>query len=370
MIPGLDGLRAIAYLLVFFFHARYLGVGWVGVQFFFVLSGFLITGILIDMKKSLPTGAYFIKFYGRRFLRIFPLYYFYLIAAGGLTTWLISLKYRPSYMETFGEQAKYAYFYIYNFMSVTVIKDPSFLLEHFWSLAVEEQFYIFWPLVLLFIPEKHYKKLFLGLIVLGPTFRVGMFILQSQGVLPFFTHTTPEAISPLPFTHTDAFAFGAYISRYRIPKAKIQFVVTLVLLPILGFSTQYLSTGEAGNLSTLGYPAFMPNMYQFIWGYSLLAYFFALVIQLVVQNNLFVRILEWPPLRYMGKISYGLYVYHQPMIWFSADIQQLGIVEDNLVKPVTTIVAFFGTLLIAAMSYHLLEKPLLNLKDRFFSLKT
>jgi len=89
MIPGLDGLRAVAYLLVFFFHARYLEVGWIGVQFFFVLSGFLITGILLDMKNSLPTGGYFLKFYGRRFLRIFPLYYFYLLLMAGLTAWLI-----------------------------------------------------------------------------------------------------------------------------------------------------------------------------------------------------------------------------------------------------------------------------------------
>ena len=76
MIPGLDGLRGIAFLLVFALHTDYLQVGWVGVQFFFVLSGFLITGILLDMKKSLPPREYFFKFYGRRFLRIFPLYYF------------------------------------------------------------------------------------------------------------------------------------------------------------------------------------------------------------------------------------------------------------------------------------------------------
>ena len=62
MIPGLDGLRAIAILLVFATHTDLLEIGWVGVQLFFVLSGFLITGILLDMKDSLPTGAYFIKF--------------------------------------------------------------------------------------------------------------------------------------------------------------------------------------------------------------------------------------------------------------------------------------------------------------------
>src|SRR5215216_2425986 len=95
MIPGLDGLRAIAFLLVFALHTEYLQVGWVGVSLFFVLSGFLITGILLDMKKTLAAKDYFFKFYGRRFLRIFPLYYFYLTVVALLTTWLISIPYRP-----------------------------------------------------------------------------------------------------------------------------------------------------------------------------------------------------------------------------------------------------------------------------------
>src|SRR3989304_4593788 len=85
MIAGLDGLRAIAILIVFFFHTRNLPFGWMGVQLFFVLSGFLITDILLRMKESLPRRAFFVKFYGRRFLRIFPLYYFYLALVVALT---------------------------------------------------------------------------------------------------------------------------------------------------------------------------------------------------------------------------------------------------------------------------------------------
>src|SRR5688572_18344409 len=104
MIPGLDGLRAIAFLLVFAFQTDYLQFGWVGVSLFFVLSGFLITGILLDMKKTLATKEYFFKFYGRRFLRIFPLYYFYLILMTALALWLISISYRPLYMQIFLDQ--------------------------------------------------------------------------------------------------------------------------------------------------------------------------------------------------------------------------------------------------------------------------
>src|SRR5512138_3381221 len=98
MIPGLDGLRTVAFLLVYGIHTDYVQVGWVGVQFFFVLSGFLITGILLDMKKSLQPRQYFAKFYGRRFLRIFPLYYFYLVLMVGVAFWLISIPYKTHYM--------------------------------------------------------------------------------------------------------------------------------------------------------------------------------------------------------------------------------------------------------------------------------
>src|SRR5207247_6196714 len=122
-MPALDGVRGLAILLVVMHNfsllsephgvgasllAAWLDRGWVGVQLFFVLSGFLITGILLDMRKSLPRRDYFFKFYGRRFLRIFPLYYFYLIIVALLTTCLISIPYRPIYMRLFLNQLGYA----------------------------------------------------------------------------------------------------------------------------------------------------------------------------------------------------------------------------------------------------------------------
>ena len=91
-------------------------------------------------------------------------------------------------------------------------------------------------------------------------------------------------------------------------------------------------------------------------------------IQAVARQGMFNRFLEWSPMRYLGKISYGLYVFHQPVTWFAFDIQELGL-EKSAVKPIAAILAFFGTLLIASISYHFMEKPLLNLKDRFFPLE-
>ena len=368
MIPGLDGLRAIAFLLVFAFHTEYLQMGWAGVSLFFVLSGFLITGILLDMKKSLSAKDYFYKFYGRRFLRIFPLYYFYLFLMTVVTTWLLSISYRPNFMQTFLNQIGYAAFYVYDFFFGTINFKFSFFLDHFWSLSVEEQFYIFWPLIILLAPEKSLKKLFLGFIVLGPIFRIVFLFIYRAGIFRFLADTVHLATFPLPFSHIDAFAFGAYISRFSIPKAKEQFFLLLAFLPLIGFTSQFLATGDIGAISALGYPHLLPHAYQFLWGYTFLNYFFAVIIYSVVKHGLFNHVLEWSPLRYLGKISYGLYVYHLPIIWFAIRVRDFGVV-DPFARPVIAVISFIATLLVASISYKLLEQPLLNLKDRFFNLR-
>jgi len=369
MIPGLDGLRAIAFLLVFALHTDYLQIGWIGVQFFFVLSGFLITGILLDMKKSLPTLEYFKNFYGRRFLRIFPLYYFYLLLMTGITLGLIALSYRSNYMKIFLDQIWYAVFYVYDFFFGTISFQYSHFLDHFWSLSVEEQFYIFWPLLILLVPEKWTKSLFLSCIAFGLIFRIIFYFIYHSGVFRFFGDTVAAAVYPLPFNHIDAFAFGAYLSRYSIPKAKGQFFLLFALIPIIGFVAQYVATGDIGPISTLGYPLLLANGYQYIWGYSILNYFFAIVIQVVAKEGLFNSFLELPFMRYLGKISYGLYVYHYPVIWFSGRIRDVISMPEWIAKLLTALIAFCATLLISSLSYRFLEKPLLSLKDRFFALK-
>jgi peptidoglycan/LPS O-acetylase OafA/YrhL len=365
MIAGLDGLRAIAFLLVFALHTNYLQVGWVGVSLFFVLSGFLISGILLDMKKHLAAKEYFIKFYGRRFLRIFPLYYFYLLLAALLTLWLLSLPYRPQVMQLFWAQLWYAILYVYDFFFATAAFQHSNFLNHFWSLSVEEQFYIFWPLLILLAPEKSLKKLFVLFIVVGPTARLVLFLIYRSGVFRFLAETPSLFVYPLPFSHIDAFALGAYISRFQIPRARQQFWGLAILLPIIGFATQFFTTGSFGKISSLGYPFLLPDGYQFIWAYSLVDYFFAVTIYGVVHEGWATRFLESRPLRYLGRISYGLYVYHYPIVWFAGRIVDLG-VSPPVLQPLVALIAFCGTLLIASLSFRFLEKPIIDLKDRLF----
>lgn len=335
---------------------------------FFVLSGFLITGILLDMKKSYLPREYFTKFYGRRFLRIFPLYYFYLLIMVGLTIWLISIPYRPAYMQIFLDQIWYAVFYVYDFFFATTAFMENNFLDHLWSLSVEEQFYVLWPLLILFVPDHHMKKLFIGFIILGPLFRTVIFLIHRAGIFEFLGHPVEQVIYPLPFSHLDAFALGGYISLYSIPKAKVQFLWLAAIIPILGFATQYFATGTIGELSALGYPLLLPDAYKFLWGHTLLNYFFALAIYGVAREGWAVRLLEWHPLRYLGKISYGLYVYHFAILWFVRRFADMW-VEPALRQPLIVLLSFSATLGVASLSYFLMEMPLLNLKNRYFSIR-
>jgi peptidoglycan/LPS O-acetylase OafA/YrhL len=364
VILGLDGLRAIAILMVFFYHGGQLKGGWLGVQFFFVISGFLITDILLRMKDQFPKRDYFIKFYGRRFLRIFPLYYFYLFVMMGITAWLISVDFKPKIMQTFWDQLPVAATYTYDFFHACSYFRLSNFLTHFWSLAVEEQFYLVWPLVILLTPKKWLKQVFLTAILLGPGFRIFLAMLYRVHPLPLI-NDMPLAIYTLPFSHVDAFGFGAYVSRFDFPKPKLQLLALLVIVPVLGFTSQWMFAGSLGSWTTFGYPLPLENGLKQIWGYSLLNYFFAMLVYCVVREKLLVKILEFAPLRYLGKISYGMYVYHYGILWFA----KIGMSVSQSSKALwqATWIALGATVVVSSLSYYLLEKPVMDLKDRFFS---
>jgi peptidoglycan/LPS O-acetylase OafA/YrhL len=365
MIPGLDGLRALAFLAVLGRHTDNFKFGWAGVQLFFVLSGFLITDILIRMKTRLTHRDFFIKFYGRRCLRIFPLYYFYL----GILVCFIILPYlnfnplQKELGESFWDQIRYAVSYLYDFYRAGANSTPSHFLYHLWSLSVEEHFYLFWPLVIFFTPETKFRRMFLAIIALGPLLRICIKILVQ--VQPALFTDPALTIYVLPFSHVDAFALGAYISRFKIPYPRLQWMALLVLVPALGILSQYLATGKLA-LGALGYDIPLYHSYEEIWGYSLLNYFFAVMIYCVVRTGLFIHVLENPVLRYLGKISYGLYVYHTAIIWF---IPQLHLpLQSGSVK--LYIFALGCTTFVATLSYYLIEKPINNLKDKLFSVSS
>jgi len=246
MIAGLDGLRAIAFLIVFFFHTRNLPFGWMGVQLFFVLSGFLITDILLRMKDQLPPREFFTKFYGRRFLRIFPLYYLYLILLAVLIFLLPSLDLSGLNTELgkgFLNQIWAAAFYVFDFFHASAFFERSRFFTHLWSLSVEEQFYLLWPLLIFLVPRGKFKQLCFTAIGLGIVFRLAITLIYRTQIFPMLLSDPQQAVNVLPFSHLDAFGFGAYISRFEIPRPRLQLFSLAIIVPALGLMTDFLSHG-------------------------------------------------------------------------------------------------------------------------------
>ena len=200
MLRGLDGIRCLAMILVIGIHFRLFWFGWVGLQLFFVLSGFLITRILIDHADETPRD-YFLKFYARRALRIFPAFYAFIIAFL-LISWLIDAAPRTT------QYWEYASTYIYNIVVALDNEKHRFFIGHFWSLCVEEQFYLVWPLIIYFTPRRHLKPAMIGIILLAPLCRYLTYYhwswFDNSGWLP--------ATYLLPTSHMDAFAMGALLA--------------------------------------------------------------------------------------------------------------------------------------------------------------
>ena len=255
--------------------------------------------------------------------------------------------------------------YAYNFfMATSKFVLTSQFVTHLWSLAVEEQFYIFWPLVVFLTPARHLKRVFLAAIGLAPLLRLAVLIFYQQA--PFeILGDADTAVYALPFSHLDAFAIGALLNLgVSIPKAKAQFLALLVGFPLLGMLTDFLSTGQWNFNNGFGLPLLLPNAYKPVWGYSILTYLFMLLIYGVAREGWFVRVLEHAWMRYLGRISYGLYVYHYIILWLTTEV-----VFPELPPLPGAAIALPLTILVASVSFRFFEKPITDLKDRWFPFK-
>lgn len=360
MNKGLTSFRALAFFAVFFYHSsgRFC-VGYLGVQAFFVLSGFLLTPILSDMKNDLDPRSYFVSFYGRRALRIFPLYYMYLFIVG-LISLLVTNSESYSGIEgidRFITQLPWALTYTYNIFHASYLYEHTHFLTHFWSLAVEEQFYLLWPLLIYLVASKHFKSLLLFAIILGPVFRLLTSIAVANDSFGILIDQIDLAVYVLPFSHVDAFAIGGFFALYQSGKSAISTWMMIFGVLVLGYSTQYISTGDIDILS-LGYAPFMKDKY--VWGYSVLNVFFAYTL-VQVRDGMFMPLLfnnKW--LHYLGKISYGLYVFHFPV---------LKVMSYLTSGPIKVFISFLLTVFISSLSYELFERRIINLKDVLFPKK-
>jgi peptidoglycan/LPS O-acetylase OafA/YrhL len=356
---GLDGLRGLAILLVFFYHYGDLstsasslvrfaghvkGAGWMGVDLFFVLSGFLITGILFDTRRD---AGYFRNFYVRRALRLFPVFY---------GTALLLLLMTPIFHYQW--RAVHAWYLLYgaNFVQLydfDLANVGPFKLMHFWSLALEEQFYMVWPLAIFLIADRR-RLLWItvAIMIVAPLVRIALLHFEVE----------PLAIYTILPTRMDGFAAGAglslllrqvEVSRLRKPGA--------VILAV-GFSILVALAATRGTLK-------FSDPWMIKIGYSTLAFMFAALLVLALQSAGFVKsVFTWRPLRFYGLISYGFYVYHELIHDLTKPLYRAyvaaipnatvaGILYVLSVLTMVTIVSF--------LSYRYFEALFLRMKPKF-----
>ncbi len=374
-IPALDGIRGLAVLLVVFYHFipeeaaeasvlwRWAHLGWVGVDLFFVLSGFLITGILIDDRDK---PNYFRNFYARRTLRIFPLYYLVLFATLlAVPALVIAFGIEPTGPKGFGKAWKdlaevranqaWLWLYVSNFGAVFRGIDWKGF-AHFWSLAVEEQFYLIWPAVVLWIKPSQLSRTCLFLIVAAFLTRCATLAL-GQGTLACY-FLTPCRI--------DTLAFGAWIAvAYRSPMGfRVLATIARRVLPIILLLLVMIFALERG-------PTYDSYVVATI-GFTLFAMFWAatLIVALTASDSSLVsRILRSPFMTFFGKYSYGIYVFNRLLIvpvrlvlrpdklaeWLGRD----GAVSAQILFGVSINVA------LALISWYAFERHFLKLKRYF-----
>ena len=363
---GLDSFRFFAFLSVFLYHVGVLPAGYVGVLAFFVLSGFLLTPILVGMRSELSARRYFINFYGRRALRIFPLAYFYLAMVGGAAAAAHFISSLPRPVARAAGQLGFAATYTYDFFHASSIYVHSPFLTHFWSLAVEEQFYLVWPVVVLCASPSQLRRVLVALIIAGPVIRLAEAGLFTTSFASYLYHRRDLTIYVLPFSHVDAFAMGGYLALFgRTPSSPVVAGYAACLMTI-GIVTERLVTGSV-TLSAFGYRPFMADSWKYAWAYSALYLLFGWILLMIRDRAFFPLLMEHRVPTYLGRISYGLYVYHFAALWGMSQVVRAVMPHSPDLAGLTRMVCAFGIAVGASMvSYALIERPLLRLKDKHF----
>lgn len=348
-LPALDGVRGVAVLMVFWFHLcqssqeleqilpdvilRTASIGQTGVDLFFVLSGFLITRILLVTKGQ---ANRFRNFFARRSLRIFPLYYVFL-AVGLLlpATWV-------SEAGSGGFSSFWMWCYLSNLPPT--LWDRPVLFPHLWSLAVEEQFYLIWPLVVYLSPAKCTRFLSFFLFAAAPIFR---FFMISYGYSPFYL---------LP-CRVDALAAGAILATFCSAENNMKKYLPQVLLVVSGLLV----------VSAAGYVVFSGTGLPFVQvvKHTISSVLFSSLILLAIETRSVRSVLSSRCLRFFGKHSYAIYLCH-PI--FIVTFRRLCLsANTNTDMDLWAFVALVitSTLGLSLLTWHFIEAPALTLKKHF-----
>ncbi len=353
-IPALDGLRALSIILVMAFHdigpvSSQFGHafnGWVGVDVFFVISGFLISSILLKEAAEHRGEIKLTKFYTRRWLRIAPVYYAFLAVVLGWHVWGGDHHFKP-YLAAALYLTNLDLAFSWNLIPLKLG------ISHLWSLGLEEQFYLFWPFCLKLL-KKHALKFVLASIALVYTWRL---YLISQGADWLrLVHGFDTKIDTIMIGVLCAILLRKASFKEKISKFLGNTYAQLTLACLMLYSFKELGHPMAGGI----------NEHYFFWGLKMPVcnLLIASVLLSVLANPraLVSVILANPIAVFIGKLSYSLYLWH-PLVHSI----YCGFYWDYFCKhgPSAEFYQYILIFLSAIMSYYLIEKPFLKLKTRF-----
>lgn len=316
---------------------------------FFVLSGFLITFLIlkeIELRGSLNVKAFYI----RRFLRIWPLYYAVLLFAFFIYPFLISFVHPAP--DVFGERQWYYYTFLSNFDLINITKDGlpgSFLTGVTWSVAVEEQFYLIWPLMFYFVPKKYFFWIFLLVIIICLVFR--SLHLDQPAVLYFHSLSVCSdlAIGGLAaWLSINSKTFIRFFENRKLIFRIAVYLVGIIYILINGYFFRSVISDLSGRLITGVFVAWIIMDQNFCNSKSW-------------KLSYFKTLSKW------GTYTYGMYLLHQVSLLIVINGYQLFNIEAVyfFTKIIKAIIVFGLTLLLSYISYHFFEKRFLRLKNRF-----
>lgn len=348
--PALDGLRGLCCLLVVFYHTfyfvleNYLSFIWVSIDIFFVLSGFLITDILLNIdlnKKSI------FSFYVKRGLRVFPLYYLSLILFFII---LPTLSRNILNIDYYIQNQAWFWSFLQNWLMIFNPPKESALV-HLWSMAVEEQFYLLWPLVILLVKRpKRLLLIIISLLLAVIAFRFWIWDIKIEKI---------EHGNLYSFTRIDGICVGCIIAiMKKIKPGYINKRIAIIILAIAGLNFLFYYFNRESSMPYFGLIGFFT---------------FSIVVGILVdeiinnENSIFSKIFRVSPLRFIGRISYGTYIFHLPVYlafkpyvesWTSTHIESVP--ASYFASAVLTILSF----LIGYISYKYFEIHFLRLKQK------
>lgn len=369
-IPALDGIRGLAILMVLCVHffmsytpqnflesliQKISGHGSLGIDLFFMLSGFLITGILLDTKSNV---RYLRNFLVRRFLRIFPLYYLVLTLVL-LALWFIPQDQQPFYSKVW-EAQPWAWSYLFNFFVAHEGAWTVPYIGHFWSLAVEEQFYLFWPLIVYRLSAKRLMQLSTVIILTSTALLAWM---EITGV----SKVTIHVLTPL---RLNALCMGAWLATWLRQPEVLQLGLDMIrrraaLLLIGSLLVKSLI------IILVKFTPSLSECLEALRTLSWLGLFAALLLGAVAlpSSSPLIRSLCFRPLTFLGQYSYGIYIFHHFISWPADHYRSIDWLTMQLGNQTLAILLNGGggigiSIVIAWLSFHAFERHFLRLKDR------